>query len=116
MHRKAVYVERSKQAQGNQKEESRKGNGMSSMTDFMTLDEIKAKLVSFEHDPTMRTDGRYSPSAVDWPDNILPFSEIHLAYLRKNKAVNPAHYLSNLELMVRIPKGSLRLDKNTATR
>ena len=69
--------------------------------DFMSLEEIKEKLLSFENDPNMNTEGRYSPAAVDWPDSILPFSEIHLAYLRKNKAVNPAHYLSNLELMIR---------------
>lgn len=72
------------------------------MIDVMTFEEIRAKLKSFEDDPTMRTDGRYSPSAHEWPGNILPFSEIHLAYLRKNKSVNPAHYLSNLELMIKI--------------
>lgn len=71
------------------------------MMDTMTFDEIKAKLQSFEDDPTMTTAGRYSPSACDHPDNILPFSEIHLAYLRKNKSVNPMHYLSNLELMIK---------------
>ena len=32
----------------------------------------------------------------------MPFSEAHLAYLTKNKAVNPAHYLANLELMIKI--------------
>ena len=67
----------------------------------MTQDEIKAKLQSFEDDPTMNTAGRYSPTAHEWPGNILPFSEIHLAYLRKNKSVNPAHYLSNLKLMIK---------------
>lgn len=71
--------------------------------DFMTLDEAKVKLRSFEDNPHMNTVGRYSPTACEWPDNILPFSEIHLAYLRKNKAVNPLHYLSNLELMIKIP-------------
>jgi hypothetical protein len=70
--------------------------------EVMTLDEIKEKLQSYEEDPTMMTPGRYSPSACGYPGNILPFSEIHLAYLRKNKAMNPAHYLSNLELMIKI--------------
>jgi hypothetical protein len=71
------------------------------MMDVMTFDEIKEKLQAYEDDPTMATAGRYSPSACDWPDNILPFSEIHLAYLRKNKSMNPVHYLSNLELMIK---------------
>lgn len=69
--------------------------------DFMSIEEARAKLQSFEDDPTMSTSGRYSPSASEWQDNILPFSEIHLAYLRKNKTVNPLHYLSNLELMIK---------------
>ena len=69
---------------------------------FTTLDEALLRLKALEKDPTMNTAGRYSPSAHDWPDNILPFSEVHMAYLRKNKMVNPAHYLSNLELMIKI--------------
>ena len=67
----------------------------------MTIEEAEEKLRAFEADPTMRTEGRYSPTATEWPDNILPFRKIHLAYLTKNKLVNPAHYLSNLELMIK---------------
>lgn len=70
--------------------------------DFMSLDEARAKLQSLEDDPSMNTAGRYSPSAQEWPGNILPFSEVHMAYLRKNKGVNPVHYLSNLELMIKV--------------
>ncbi len=70
--------------------------------DFMSIDTIKARLLTAEADPTMKTVGRYSPSATQWPGNIMPFSEIHLAYLSKNKSVNPAQYLSNLELMIKI--------------
>lgn len=72
------------------------------MMDFMSLDEVRTRLLEAEADPTMNTVGRYSPTASDWPDSILPFSEIHMAYLTKNKAVNPAQYLSNLELMIKI--------------
>ncbi len=70
--------------------------------EFMSLDVVKARLLAAEADPTMHTVGRYSPTATAWPGNILPFSEIHLAYLTKNKNVNPAQYLSNLELMIKI--------------
>lgn len=72
------------------------------MIPFMTLDEARAKLLSLEANPGMKTVGRYSPLATMWPDNVMPFSEIHLAYLTKNKTVNPALYLSNLELMIKI--------------
>jgi hypothetical protein len=67
-----------------------------------TFDQIKEKLQSLEDDPTMKTVGRYSPTALEWPNSTLPFCEIHLAYLRKNKAVNPVQYISNLELMIKI--------------
>jgi len=69
--------------------------------DFMTLEQAEVKLEKLENDPKMITLGRYSPLATEWPDNHMPFCEIHMAYLRKNKSVNPAHYLSNLELMIR---------------
>ena len=68
----------------------------------MSLDAIKARLLTAEADPTMKTVGRYSPAATQWPGSIMPFTEIHLAYLSKNKSVNPAQYLSNLELMIKI--------------
>jgi len=67
----------------------------------VTLDEITEKLTALQEDPNMKTVGRYSPSAPDWPDNQMPFVEIHLAYLRSHKNVNPIHYISNLELMIK---------------
>ncbi|HRN90101.1 MAG TPA: hypothetical protein PLZ58_03620 [Candidatus Saccharibacteria bacterium] len=68
----------------------------------MTLDEITEKLKQLEKDPTMHTKGMYSPTAVDYPGNVLPFSEIHLAYLRKNKLADPVQYIANLELKIKI--------------
>ena len=68
----------------------------------MTPEEVLDKLKSIQANPKMRTLSQYSPTAVDWPGNKLPFVEIHLAYLRAHKNVNPVHYISNLELMIRI--------------
>jgi len=67
----------------------------------MTLEEVTTKLQSLQDDPTMKTVSKYSPTAPEWPDNQLPFVEIHLAYLRAHKLVNPTHYISNLELMIK---------------
>lgn len=67
----------------------------------MTLEEITTSLEDLQSDPNMRTRDAYSPSANDWPDNRLPFVEIHLAYLRSHKQVNPRHYISNLRLMIK---------------
>jgi hypothetical protein len=67
----------------------------------MTPEEIFTKLEQMQNDPAMVTKGMYSPTAIDYPDNQLPFTQIHLAYLRKNKHVNPAQYISNLEIMIK---------------
>lgn len=67
----------------------------------MTVEEVTAKLQSLQDDPNMQTVSKYSPTAPEWPGNRLPFVEIHLAYLRAHKLVNPAHYISNLELMIK---------------
>jgi len=67
----------------------------------MTVEEVTAKLQSLQDDPSMQTSSKYSPTAPEWPDNQLPFVEIHLAYLRSHKTVNPLHYISNLELMIK---------------
>lgn len=72
------------------------------MLTFITRDEIVTKLKEFQSDPSMNTVGGYSPTAVDWPDNHVPFVEHHLAYLSSHKLVNPEHYLSNLRLMLKI--------------
>lgn len=71
------------------------------MPPLLTVDQITTRLEKLQSDPTMVTKSIYSPSANDYPDNQLPFVQIHLAYLRKHHQVNPAHYLSNLEIMIK---------------
>ena len=66
-----------------------------------SLDEAAVQLRILKKDPTMNTIGAYSPTAIDFPDQIRPFSEVHLEYLRKNKHVNPDHYISNLRIMLK---------------
>lgn len=71
------------------------------MPPLMTVDEITTKLEQLQSDPKMVTKSAYSPSAVDYPDSKLPFVQIHLAYLKKHHQVNPAQYISNLEIMIK---------------
>lgn len=71
------------------------------MQPAMTTEEISTKLEELQNDPTMVTKSMYSPTAMEYPDSQLPFVQIHLAYLRKNKHVNPAQYISNLEIMIK---------------
>lgn len=95
---KGVYGKGSEQTQRGQEKET----GQRSMIDFMTLDEIRIKLKELENDPTMRTNDAYTPNTAVWPDGRMPFAEVHLNYLRTHKHVNPAQYISNLELMIKI--------------
>ena len=67
----------------------------------MTPEEIIHELKILQDDPTMVTKSIYSPTATDYPDSRLPFAEIHLAYLRKNKHVDPMQYLSNLRIIIK---------------
>jgi hypothetical protein len=67
----------------------------------MTHEEIIFELKKLQDDPTMTTKSIYSPQANDYPGNQLPFVEIHMNYLRKNKSINPSQYLSNLRIMIK---------------
>lgn len=71
------------------------------MQPAMTPEEITRKLEKLQNDPTMTTNSIYSPSATEYAGNQLPFVQIHLAYLRKNKHVNASRYISNLEIMIK---------------
>ena len=71
------------------------------MLSLMSLEEITEKLQSYADDPMMHTLDTYSPLAVDYPDNKVPFVDYHLNYLRTHKNLNPEHYLSNLSLMIK---------------
>jgi hypothetical protein len=68
---------------------------------LMTLDDARVALLRMQDDPTMITESRYSPAAMSYADARMPFVEIHMAYLRKNKLVNPAQYISNLSIMIK---------------
>lgn len=68
---------------------------------LMTLDEARQALLKMQDDPTMITHSRYSPAALAYVDAQMPFVEIHMTYLRKNKLVNLAQYISNLAIMIK---------------
>lgn len=67
---------------------------------YISLDQARERLVEMQDNPRMVTKSMYSPTATDYTDNRLPFVEVHLAYLRKNKLVDPAKYISNLGIMI----------------
>ena len=68
---------------------------------ILDIEAITERLESFQANPNMVTKSIYSPAATDYPDNQLPFVQVHLGYLKKHKQVNASQYLSNLEIMIR---------------
>lgn len=73
---------------------------MSTVPTYISLDEARVRLTSMQDNPKMVTKSMYSPNATDFPGSQFPFVEVHLAYLRKNKLVDPAQYISNLAIMI----------------
>lgn len=67
----------------------------------MNAEEISSKLHALLDDPNMITLDAYSPDAANYPDGRISFVEQHLRYLRTHKNVDPVHYISNLELMIK---------------
>ena len=67
----------------------------------MSLEDARVELLKMQSDPNMITESKYSPTAVEYRNGQLPFVEIHLAYLRKNKLVSPSQYISNLAIMIK---------------
>ena len=67
----------------------------------ITQDEVAARLNELLADPNMITLDAYSPDTESFPDNRISFVDQHLRYLRTHKNVDPANYLSNLELLIK---------------
>jgi hypothetical protein len=47
------------------------------------------------------TGSSFSPDTEHYPDNLIPFIDEHIKYLKAHPNTNPQHYLSNLRLMIR---------------
>ena len=68
---------------------------------IITQEEVAARLNALLDDPNMITLDAYSPDTESFPDNRISFVDQHLRYLRTHKNVDPANYLSYLELMIK---------------
>jgi hypothetical protein len=59
-------------------------------------------LTAMAADPTYNTVSSYSANSELYPDNLIPFVNKHMDYLRNHPATDPRHYLANLRLMTRV--------------
>ncbi len=74
----------------------------SKMKSYIQESEIIEELQAMLDDTSYKTQQGYSIDTESYPDNIVPFIEEHLNYLKKHPQVDPEHYLSNLRLMLKI--------------
>lgn len=68
----------------------------------MDESEVVQHLKALFEDDAYRTSPGYSIDAETYPDHVVPFIEEHTNYLKRHPQIDPAHYLSNLRLMLKI--------------
>lgn len=64
-----------------------------------------AALQSMVADSRYYTEPSYSSNVMLYPDNLIPFIDKHMCYLRDHPSTEPRHYISNLRLKTKA-KGS----------
>ena len=71
---------------------------------FTSEDGIVAlqKLKDMVGDSAYTTKPSYGADKVLYPDNLVPFVDKHMSYLRDHPKTDPMLYISNLRLMTRV--------------
>ena len=64
--------------------------------------QIEKMLHLMATDTAYNTNSSYSADAVHYPDNLIPFVDKHMNYLKAHPSLDPQHYLANLRLMTKI--------------
>lgn len=63
---------------------------------------VKQTLRLMTEDTRYNTDSSYSADSGSYPNNLIPFVDKHMNYLRSHPSTDPQHYLSNLRLITRL--------------
>jgi hypothetical protein len=74
-------------------------------TDFFQTEaglEVVQVLRNMAEDVKYNTESGYSANSETYPDNLIPFVDKHMDYLRSHPSMDPQQYLSNLRLMTLI--------------
>lgn len=74
----------------------------SKMKSYLQEPQVTEELQSMLNDESFHTLPGYSIDGETYPNHVVPFIEEHVRYLTKHPQVDPAHYLSNLRLMLKI--------------
>lgn len=71
---------------------------------FTSIDglEIRRQLVDMDRSELFSTRASFSADTTVYPDNLIPFVDKHMNYLRTHPALDAGQYLANLRLKTRI--------------
>jgi hypothetical protein len=72
------------------------------MKSYMPDIDVITELQNMLKDTTYSTQPGYSIDGETYPDHSVPFVKHHMHYLERHPQVDPAHYLSNLRLMLKV--------------
>ena len=64
--------------------------------------ELLEVLKSMHSDARFNTEPTFSSDVESYPDNLMPFVDKHVKYIRNHPATNPQHYLANLRLITKV--------------
>lgn len=73
--------------------------------DFYTSEaglEARDLLIKMAADNGFNTQAIYSANSEQYPNNLIPFVDKHMAYLNVHPDIEPRDYISNLRLMTRM--------------
>jgi hypothetical protein len=59
-------------------------------------------LEAMDADNNFSTGTSYSANTTLYSQNLIPFVDKHMIYLRDHPNVNPQHYIANLRLMTKV--------------
>lgn len=63
---------------------------------------IEQMLRLMSKDNAYNTTSSYSANITEYPDNLIPFVDKHMNYLKAHPSLDPHHYLANLRLMTKL--------------
>jgi len=80
-------------------------SGYKRKPDFFETEEgkrVEQTLKIMAKDNAYSTEPSYSANTKLYPNNIIPFVNKHMDYLKSHPTTDPSHYLSNLRLITRV--------------
>lgn len=64
--------------------------------------EAQSELELLVQNVLYNTQPSFSADSEQYPNNLIPFTEKHMQYLRTHKGIDPRQYIANLRLMTKI--------------